>query len=240
MQSVGKYVIPGQLLSAKSLADYYSKNAEEAHAAFDANDWEDPAQMYAQFEFLIQHVDLNGRTLLDVGAGNGLLYEFLKERNIHPKSITAMDIAPGQIAVIRERYPEVTAIEGDFFEYEFEQSFDVITMFGVAPCVKFIFPQKDRMSSLLRLLDRALRYSNFGVAWSFLNHNCYEGAEKEGYEYVYYYPEEVCTILSGARFDLSTVLNDLVSSCFFYSHDANGLPFRFDLNKIDKRLNLLR
>ncbi|MDP4199066.1 MAG: class I SAM-dependent methyltransferase [Bacteroidota bacterium] len=240
MQSLGKYLIPGQKLSPQSLADYYSKNAQDSHAGFAANDWGEPEEMLAQFEFLVEHVDLNGKTLLDVGAGNGLLFDFLAKRNIKPASITAIDISSGQIAVIREQYPEVHAIEGDFFTYEFEQTYDVITMFGVAPCLKFIFPQKHRLSSLLRLLDRALQYSTFGVAWSFLNHNCYERAEEEGYEYVYYYPEEVCTILSGARYDLSTVLNDLVTSCFIYSEDANESTFRFNLNRIDEKLGLLK
>ena len=134
----------------------------------------------------------------------------------------------------------VEAIEADFFTHEFEESFDIITMFGVAPCLQFIFPKKDRLSALLRLLDRALAYTHFGIAFSFLNHNCYESAEREEYEYVYYYPEEICTLLTGARFDLSTVHNDLVSSCFLYAHDALGLPFRFNLNRIDSVLHLLR
>src|SRR5436305_14481860 len=83
---VGKFLIPGKRLSANSLADYYSRNAEEAGKNFDANDWAEAEQMYAQFDFLIQHVDLNGKTLLDVGAGNGLLYQFLEERGIRPQS----------------------------------------------------------------------------------------------------------------------------------------------------------
>src|SRR5207253_3519469 len=140
----------------------------------------------------------------DVGAGNGLFFEFLAERGIKPKTITAIDLAEGGLDIIRNRFPEVEVIKGDFFKYEFEQSFDVITMFGVAPCLKFIFPEKDRLSALLRLLDRAVRYSSYGVAMSFLNKNCYELSEAEHYEYVYYYPEEVCTLLSGARYDLST------------------------------------
>jgi len=238
--SLGKFLIPGKRLSPKSLADYYSKNAREAGENFDANDWAEPEQMYSQFDFLIQHVDLNGKTLLDVGSGNGLLFQYLKDKGIYPQTSTAIDLAEGQIAVLREQFPHVEAIAGDFFKHEFEESYDVISMFGVAPCLKFIFPEKDRRSALLRLLDRAIRYSNYGVAFSFLNHYCYETAEEENYEYVYYYPEEVCALLSGARFDLSTVHNDLVSNCFIYSHDAQGLPFRFDLNRIDNQLKLLR
>ena len=237
---LGKYLVPGQKLSPESLAEYYNENVRHAQAQYDANDWADPAQMYAQFEFLIEHADLNGKTLLDVGSGNGLFYGFLAERGIHPKSITAIDIAQGQIDVVRQQYPYVEAIAGDFFKYEFEQSYDVISMFGVAPCLGFIFPNKHRLAALLRLLDRAIQYANYGVAFSFLNRNCYETCEEEHYEYAYYYPEEVLTLLSGARFDLSTVHNDLVTNCFVYSHDSLGLPFRFNLNRIDDMLNMLR
>jgi SAM-dependent methyltransferase len=238
--SLGKFLIPGKRLSPKALADYYTKNARQSGEGFDANDWAEPEQMYSQFDFLVQHVDLNGKTLLDVGSGNGLLFQYLQDKGICPQTSTAIDLAEGQIAVLRQQYPHVEAIAGDFFRHEFEESYDVISMFGVAPCLKFIFPQKDRLSALLLLLDRAIRYSNYGVAFSFLNHYWYETAEEENYEYVYYYAEEVCALLSGARFDLSTVHNDLVTNCFIYSHDAQGLPFRFDLNRIDSQLKLLR
>jgi SAM-dependent methyltransferase len=236
---IGQYLVPGQPLTPEALAEYYNENVRQAREAYDANDWADPEQMYSQFEFLIEHVDLNGKTLLDVGSGNGLFFEFLQKKGIKPKSITAIDIAEEQIKIVRQRFPEVEAIAGDFFTYEFEQSYDVISMFGVAPCLKFIFPQKHRISALLRLLDRAIRYSNYGVAVSFLNRNCYETCEQENYEYVYYYPEDFCTLLSGGRYDISTVHNDLVSNCFIYGHDSWGLPFRFNLNRIDEVYKLL-
>ena len=113
-------------------------------------------------------------------------------------------------------------------------------MFGVAPCLKFIFPEKDRISALLRLMDRAIRYSREGVAVSFLNRNCYEQCEAEHYEYVYYYPEELCTIMSGAQYLLSTAHNDLVTTAFMYTHDASDEPFRFNLNRIDQVFNILK
>lgn len=236
---IGQYLVPGQRLTPEALAEYYNENVRQAREAYDANDWADPEQMYSQFEFLVEHVDLNGKTLLDVGSGNGLFFEFLEKKGIKPKSITAIDIAEEQIKIVQQRFPHVEAIAGDFFEYEFEQSYDVISMFGVAPCLKFIFPQKHRLSALLRLLDRAIRYSNYGVSVSFLNRNCYETCEKENYEYVYYYPEDFCTLLSGGRYDISTVHNDLVSNCFIYGHDSWGLPFRFNLNRIDDTFGLL-
>ena len=236
----GKYLVPGEAMTPAALAGYYNKNVLEAKENYDANDWSEPEQMYSQFEFLIEHVDLNDKTLLDVGAGNGLLVQFLKEKGIKPKSITAIDIADEQMNVIRNRFPEVEAITGDFFQYEFEQSYDVVAMMGVAPCLRFIFPNKHRVSSLLRLLDRALRYANEGVAVSFLNRNCYEMCEVEGYEYMYHYPEDICTLLSGGAYDLSTVHNDLVVNCYINAHDATGNLFKFNMNRIDDALGLLK
>jgi phospholipid N-methyltransferase len=237
---IGEYLVPGRRLSPEALADYYNQNVREARGNYDANDWADPEQMISQFEFVTRIVDLNGKELLDVGSGNGLLFKYLNDRNIKPSSITAIDIAGEQIKQLKSVFPDVNAITGDFFKFEYEQSYDVITMLGVAPCLKFIFPQKDRISALFRLLDRAIRYANYGVAFSFLNRNCYESCEQENYEYVYYYPEEICTLLSGGRFELSTVENDLVTNCFIYCHDAEGLPFRFNMNRIDEVFGLLK
>jgi phospholipid N-methyltransferase len=237
---VGQYLVPGQRLSPEALAEYYNQNVREARGNYDANDWADPEQMYSQFDFVTRMVDLNGKELLDVGSGNGLFFEYLDKKGIKPASITAIDIAGEQIKQLHSTFPKVTAITGDFFKHEYEQSYDVITLLGVAPCLKFIFPTKDRISALFRLLDRAVRYANYGVAFSFLNRNCYETCEQENYEYVYYYPEEICSLLSGARFEISTVENDLVTNCFLYCHDRDGLPFRFNMNRIDEVFGLLK
>jgi ubiquinone/menaquinone biosynthesis C-methylase UbiE len=237
---VGKWLIPGKLLSPESLAGYYNLNAIENKEGFEANDWLEPEQMFSQFQFLCERVDLNGKSILDVGAGNGMFYEFLKSKNIKPASFTAIDIAEEQIGVVKKRFPEIEAIADDFFKYEFEQSYDVVTMFGVAPCLKFMFPNKDRISALLRLVDRALRYANEGVAISFLNHNAYERAEEEHYEYVYYYPEELCTLFSGGAYEISTAMNDLVTNCYIHSYDGNDDHFRFNLSRIDEVFKIFK
>jgi SAM-dependent methyltransferase len=237
---LGQYLVPGKPLSAQALAEYYDKNVLEAQENYDANDWADPEQMYSQFDFFLKRVDLNGKTLLDVGTGNGLFFEYLEKKGIKPAAITAIDVSEEQIKVVKKRFPHVEAIAYDFFQYEFEESYDYVTLFGVAPCLKFIFPNKHRLSSLLKLMERSLRYAKEGVSISFLNRNCYEMCEVENYEYVYYYPEEFCSLLSGARFEISTVDNDLVSNCFIHVQDPWGLPFRFNMNRLDQALDIMK
>ncbi len=237
---VGKHLVPGVTLSADVLAGYYNQNALDSKEGFDANDWADPEQMYNQFKFLTDHIDLKGKSLLDVGSGNGLLFSFLNEKKIEVIDPTAIDLASEQIAILKRLHPNVNAIVGDFFKYEYEQTFDVVTLFGVAPCVKFIFPDKDRIGSLMKLIDRAVRYAREAVCFSFLNRNCYEMCEVEGYEYTYYYPEEICTLLSGGSYEISTAENDLVTNCILNVYDANDEPFRFNLTRIDSVFNLYR
>jgi SAM-dependent methyltransferase len=237
---MGTYLVPGRPLTPEALAYYYDQNVLEAKENYDANDWADPEQMYSQFDFFLSRVDLNGKTLLDVGTGNGLFFEYLQKKGIKPAAITAIDISEEQIKVVKKRFPEVDAVAFDFFKYEFEESYDYVTLFGVAPCLKFIFPQKHRVSALLRLMERSLRYAKEGVAISFLNRNCYEMCEIENYEYTYFYPEEFCSLLSGAKYEISTVDNDLVSNCFIHVRDAWDMPFRFNMNRLDDALNILK
>lgn len=237
---LGTSLLPGSPLTPKSLAEYYDQNAREAQENYDANDWAEPEQMYAQFDYFIRHADLNGKTLLDVGTGNGLFFEYLERKGIKPAAITAIDVSEEQIKVVRKRFPHVEAIAADFFQYEFEESYDFVTLFGVAPCLKFIFPHKHRLSALLRLMERSLRYAREGVGMSFLNRNCYETCEIENYDYVYYYPEEFCSMLSGARYEISTAHNDLVANCYIHVRDAWDLPFRFNMNRLDDALNILK
>ena len=237
---VGKHLVPGVTLSADVLAGYYNQNALDNKEGFDANDWADPEQMYNQFHFLTDHIDLHEKSLLDVGSGNGLLFSYLNEKKIILTDATAIDLASEQIAILKRLHPNVSAIVDDFFKYEYEQTFDVITLFGVAPCLKFIFPDKDRIGSLMKLLDRAVRYAREAVCFSFLNKNCYEGSDAEGYEYTYFYPEEICTLLSGGAYEISTAKNDLVTNCILHVNDTNDEPFRFNLTRIDSVFGLFR
>jgi SAM-dependent methyltransferase len=237
---VGKFLVPDAPLSTGVLAEYYNQNALEAQENFDANDWADPEHMHAQFRYLTTHLDMQGKSILDVGTGNGLLFSHLEAEKIKIDYASAIDLASEQINILKKLHPSVEAITGDFMTYEFERSFDVVTMFGLVPCVKFIYPGKHPVGSLIKVLDKAIRYAHDAVCFSFLNKAVYEQCEEEGYDYAYFYPDEVAAILTGGAFELSTKDNDLIVNCILHTHDGNDEPFRFNMQRIDKMFGLFR
>lgn len=237
---VGKFLVPDAPLSTGVLAEYYNQNALEAKDGYDANDWADPEHMLAQFRYLTSHFDMQGKSLLDVGSGNGLLFSHLEKENIKLEYASAIDLASEQINILTKLHPTVEAITGDFMTYEFERSFDVVSMFGLVPCVKFIYPGKHPVGSLIKVLDKAIRYAHDAVCFSFLNKAVYEQCEEEGYDYAYFYPDEIAAILTGGAFELSTKDNDLIVNCILHIHDGNEEPFRFNMQRIDKMFGLFR
>lgn len=237
---VGKFLVPDAPLSTSVLAEYYNQNALEAQENFDANDWADPEHMHAQFRYLTTHFDMQGKSILDVGSGNGLLFSHLESEKISLEYASAIDLASEQINILKKLHPDVDAITGDFMTYEFERSFDVVTMFGLVPCVKFIYPGKHPVGSLIKVLDKAIRYAHDAVCFSFLNKAVYEQCEEENYDYAYFYPDEVAAILTGGAFELSTKDNDLIVNCILHIHDGNEEPFRFNMQRIDKMFALFR
>ena len=74
----------------------------------------------------------NNKSVLDVGAGTGVLYSILKEKNI--KNYLAVDIAEKMIDELLTLHPEVNAKQ---FDYEtkctFKSDFDFVIIFDSIP-----------------------------------------------------------------------------------------------------------
>lgn len=79
-------------------------------------------------EKITQSVSNNINSLLEIGAGTGVLTEFLLEKNLNFK---AVEIDKESIAFLRKRFPDIKnkLIEGDFLQLNVRNIFD--TQFGV-------------------------------------------------------------------------------------------------------------
>lgn len=73
--------------------------------------------------------DLNGKKVLDVGAGTGRIPDLLKEKNKFPKTadITAIDISEEMLKILKKKHPSIKVIHSNAECLPFEdESFDII------------------------------------------------------------------------------------------------------------------
>ena len=70
---------------------YYEENHKEGRADHEILGWESRQAQRKRFEILVLNVDLEGKSLLDVGCGLGNMLEFIEEKK---KNFVSLCISP--------------------------------------------------------------------------------------------------------------------------------------------------
>ncbi len=94
---------------------YYRELAREHGISFRAVDWGSRASQQRRFRVLCQVGDLDGKSILDVGCGQGDLYECLSRRGVRVR-YTGIDITREMIEVARQRFPKARFRVADVLE----------------------------------------------------------------------------------------------------------------------------
>lgn len=94
--------------------------------------WGDPLRQYQRFDELTRLagiIDMPSMEVLDVGCGNGELFEYLGSHGFHG-NYRGIDIHPGQIAEARHRFPGVDFCVSNILDDDIAQA-DAVMMSGV-------------------------------------------------------------------------------------------------------------
>lgn len=154
------------------------------------HDWAGPDTQIARFEVLLRHVDLAGKSLLDVGCGLGDLIDFLQQRKI-PVQYTGVDVVEEMLVRARQGHPQERFLRADLFAETGEdplkgETFDVVFCSGALNL---------NLGNNLEFLPRALwRLRN--TAREFLMVNFLRARTSlSDPMYFYYRPDDVLGIL---------------------------------------------
>lgn len=100
------------------------KRTEQALSASRENNykilgWESRDAQYKRFAVLAKNIDLNGKTLLDVGAGLGDLFHFLTQGLHWSVEYVGTDILPDMVRMAQEQAVQIKLPDGVDASYRF-------------------------------------------------------------------------------------------------------------------------
>lgn len=93
-------------------------------------DWKDEASQRLRFDVLCDVCPLGGRTLHEVGAGVGHLYDHLRERGVDAE-YSGSDVSPAMVAAARARLPDVAFERRSVLDPAPAGAWDVVVASGV-------------------------------------------------------------------------------------------------------------
>ena len=114
----------------KSVVDHYERQLRTYGPTARGMDWKDSASQQLRFAILCEVCDLNGRTVHEIAAGAGHLYDFLMDGNIECK-YSGSDLSTAMVEAARERHPDVLFQQSDILAQNVTATYDVVMCSGL-------------------------------------------------------------------------------------------------------------
>jgi len=166
---------------------YYEDNMSKNLPEYGILGWESEQAQHLRFDMLLTSVDLEGRSLLDVGCGTGNLLEYICSKGINVK-YTGVDILEKMIEIAAGKDLAGDFIHADIFERNIfdRESFDVIYTSGI-----FNLDLGNNRDFLRKAVELFLELSRHSVVFNLLHKDSPDREDK----YFYFSPDEVSGIL---------------------------------------------
>lgn len=191
---------------------YYESNMAKGLPEYSILGWESEEAQKLRFDILLSSVNLEGKSLLDVGCGTGNLLEYINSRGINV-SYTGVDILDKMIEKAMDKRLNAQFRHVDIFKNNpfSDGAFNVIYASGI-----FNLNLGNNKAFLKSALELFLRLSSEAVVFNLLHCASPDREDK----YYYFHPEEVGEILAGysnmikkAEFVEAYLKNDFTVVC---------------------------
>lgn len=165
------------------IKNHYEPLLAQYSGGYKILDWESRESQLKRFEVLTTHVDLSGKSLLDVGCGTGDLYGFLEERSVDVKYY-GVDILEKMIGRALKNHPGGRFFTGDIFSESMfcKKQFDVVFCSGI-----FNLNMGDNESLLKAAFPVLFGYAKNYVVFNLLDPDHYIQSSR----YSFFKPKEV-------------------------------------------------
>ncbi|MGA2265568.1 MAG: class I SAM-dependent methyltransferase [Phycisphaerae bacterium] len=192
----------------KTIQAHYEPRIQPGRAHHEILDWADAAAQEARFEVLRRHVNLAGKSLLDVGCGLGDLWTFCKARGI-PVEYTGVDLLEKMIHAAQQKHPDgrfccADVFHGRSFPKGKGRRFDVVFCSGALN-----LNLGNNREFLPRAARRLVELAKEVAVFNLLHHR-----ETRRHDHCFYYdPQEVRAIVEALGCDVQ-IVDDYLSNDF--------------------------
>ena len=124
--------------------------------------WGSKKSQLIRFKQLIKQVDLNNKSLLDVGCGLADLKTFLSSKNIKT-TYSGIDLNRVFISKCRKKFSNTQFILGDFSSIKFSRKYDVVVQSGMLN-----LPSDNQDSLLKKIITKMFKLSKKCCVVNFL------------------------------------------------------------------------
>lgn len=172
----------------EKIKKYYEENNIEGYPDYYILGWESEAAQELRFKQLVGNIDLNGKTILDVGCGTGNLLEYIS-RQFKNFNYTGIDVLPHMIQRAEEKKLNGGFVCMDLFKgspYD-NKTFDVIFSSGI-----FNLNLGNNQEFLMDAVDIFQNLAKEAVSFNLL----WDKSADKDLKYFYFSPEEVQDTLS--------------------------------------------
>ncbi len=182
----------------KKVKDDYNKIAVEFGATRD--------KLWPEFYFLKKYLK-NGDKVLDLGCGNGRLYELFKELSSQDKNIKyiGIDISENLIKEAKKRYPEAEFYTGDALNLDFpEKEFDIVFFMAAFQHI----PGEELRLQVLDNIKKILKPGGYLIMsnWNLWQRQYLPLFFKYSLKKIFKPKEEIVSGIEAGRFDFGDVL----------------------------------
>ncbi|HUT60383.1 MAG TPA: class I SAM-dependent methyltransferase [Phycisphaerae bacterium] len=185
---------PPDSSKAEAIRGHYEPRISPRREHFDVLDWASAFSQERRFDVLVRHVELAGRSLLDVGCGLGDLLGYLLRRGIDTE-YTGVDISKKMLQAARRNHPDGRFVCADVFADEprggplGETGFDVVFCSGV-----FNLNLGNNRQFAARAIPRLCLLARQAAAFNMLH----KRAAASDPAYFYFDPDEVLPLVPAA------------------------------------------
>ena len=184
---------------------HYAPRIQPGRESYDIVDRAGRRSQFARFSVFVRNIDLEGKSLLDVGCGVGDLWGFLRERGVNVR-YRGVDILERMVEAARARHPQAEFVCADLFGEDplGGEQFDIVFSSGA-----FNLDLGNNREFLPGAVSRMLQLAGEAVVFNLLHIR----TEKKYDRCVYFDPAEIVRLLEPLPCEIET-LDDYLPNDF--------------------------